>query len=354
MSRAPSSQSEERMRIRRRRLRPVVTAAAVAAAAAVLAVSPRAARAQAAPAAPANGTDGDRTAQAGEHYGRGVRLYQEEDFAAAAIEFKRAYELAPNFAVLYNIGQSYYSLRDYASAVEALERYERDGGAQIPAERRAQIEREIRELRGRVAHVSVMPSVEGADVSLDDAPLPRGPDGTPRLIGAGRHRFTASKAGYAPATRIVDVAGGDTLTVKLDLVPESQTASTGALAPTEHANYTGAVLTGIVGVAGIGVGTVFGVLTLQNKSALDGECTGAKLCPAHAQSDIDAYGRNGAIAGVGLGVGAVGVVLATYFFFHERGKEGSSPPPSAQAGARTQATVMPFVGPGAAGVVGSF
>jgi hypothetical protein len=188
----------------------------------------------------------------------------------------------------------------------------------------------------------VTASVEGADLSLDDAPLAKGADGAPRLVGAGRHRFTASKAGYATATRVVDVAGGDTLTVKLDLVPESPTATAGPIAPTEHANYTGAVLTGIVGVAGIGVGTVFGVLTLQNKSALDGECTSAKVCPSRAQSDIDAYGRNGAIAGVGLGVGAVGVVLASYFFFHERGKEGTS------------VAVVPFVAPGAAGVTGSF
>jgi hypothetical protein len=298
--------------------------------------------------------DGDRTAQAGEHYGRGVRLYQEEDYAAAVIEFKRAYELAPNFAVLYNVGQAYYSLRDYAAALEALERYERDGGAQVPAERRPQLEREIRELRGRVAHVTVVTSVDGAELSLDDAPLAALGRGEPRLVGAGRHKFSASKAGFTPASRVVDVAGGDTLTVRLDLVPETPTSTAGPAVPTEHANYAPAVVAGVVGVAGIAVGTVFGVLTLNGKSTLDGECSGAKVCPSRAQSDIDAYGRNGTISGVGFGVGAVGLVLGTYFFFHERGREGAPAPPSAQAGARTHASVVPFVGPGGAGLAGTF
>jgi hypothetical protein len=325
---------------RRSRSRAVVAVGLATA----LSLGPATARAQAAaaPAAHASPTD-DAVAQASEHYGRGVRLYQEEDYAAAVIEFNRAYELAPNFAVLYNIGQSYYSLRDYAAALTALERYEREGGAQVPAERRPQLEREIRELRGRVAHVTLVTSVPGADVTLDDAPLAGGSEGEPRLVGAGRHRFAASKPGFVTAARVVDVAGGDTLTVRLELLSESSGASTPAPVR-ERSNYTGAVVTGIAGVAGVAVGAVFGVLTLNGKATLDGECSGAKVCPSRAQSDIDAYARNGTIAGVGFGVGVVGLGLGAYFFFHERGKEAAS----------TQARLAPWIGPGGAGVVGAF
>ena len=45
----------------------------------------------------------DVVAQASEHFTRGVRLYQEDDFRTALIEFSRAYELAPNPAVLFDL-----------------------------------------------------------------------------------------------------------------------------------------------------------------------------------------------------------------------------------------------------------
>ncbi|HEY6459174.1 MAG TPA: hypothetical protein VIY73_03455, partial [Polyangiaceae bacterium] len=57
---------------------------------------------------PAPSSDLSDLTQAREHFGRGVRMYQEDDFRGALIEFSRAYELAPNWAVLYNVGQSHY------------------------------------------------------------------------------------------------------------------------------------------------------------------------------------------------------------------------------------------------------
>src|ERR1043165_5818761 len=61
--------------------------------------------------------------EAGKHFQRGVTLYNEADYRAALVEFKRAYEIAPNSAVLYNIGQTYYQLQNYAAALVALGRY---------------------------------------------------------------------------------------------------------------------------------------------------------------------------------------------------------------------------------------
>jgi uncharacterized membrane protein len=46
------------------------------------------------------------TRDAGKHFQRGVSLYGEADYRAALIEFKRAYALAPNAAVLYHVGQT--------------------------------------------------------------------------------------------------------------------------------------------------------------------------------------------------------------------------------------------------------
>ena len=244
--------------------------------------------------------------------------------------------------MLYNIGQAYYSLRDYAAALRTLEKYVREGGDRIAADRRAQVDRETGELRGRVAHVTIASNVDGVVVALDDTPLASRPAGEALLVGEGRHKLTASRPGFVTATRIVDIAGGDTVTIRLDLTPEAPPPPPVAR---ESSNYTAAAAAGAAGVAGVAVGTVFGVLTMNGKSTLDGECSAAKVCPARAQGDIDAYSRNGVISGVGFGVGAIGLVLGGYLFFHERGKEGP---------AAARSVLTPWIGPATAGFTGTF
>jgi hypothetical protein len=302
-----------------------------------------AAWAQGAPPRAAPGPADEAVSQASAHFARGVKLYQEDDFRAALIEFNRAYELAPRWPVLYNVGQSYYQLRDYPAALGTLEKYVREGRDQIAPDRRAQVDREIAELRGRVAHVTVVSNVEGVAVALDDAPLGKASPREPLLVGAGRHTLSASHSGFVTATKVVDIAGGDALTVRLDLAPEAPPPP--AAAAHESPSYAGAIVGGITGVAGIAVGAVFGVLTLNTKSALDSECHTGKVCPSSAQNDIDAYTRNGTLSGIGFGVGIVALALGTYSFFHERAKE-------APASAGVQVT--PWMAPGGAGVTGRF
>jgi hypothetical protein len=298
-------------------------------------------------AAPATGradpaADTDAVARARQHFRRGVQLYEEDDFRAALIEFNRAYQLAPNPAVLYNVGQSYYQLRDYAGALTTLERYLREAGAQIAGDRRAQVQAELQELRGRVAHVAVRSNVAGAELTIDDAPVDHALPHDPLLIGAGRHKLTTSKRGYIANTRIVDIAGGDDVDIRLDLVREGTREAT---ARGEPPNYLATVVAATVGAAGVTVGTVFGLQALGNKSSLAGECDSARVCPPSARSDVDAFSRNTAVSTFGFSVGAVGLVAAAYFFFHARAGEVST---------QSVGSVAPWVGPDGAGIRGAF
>jgi hypothetical protein len=284
---------------------------------------------------------GAAVAQARQHFSRGVRLYEEDDFRAALIEFERAYELAPNWAVLYNVGQSHYQLRDYVRALSTLERYVREGGNQIAKDRRAQVEREVEELRGRVARVTVTSNVAGTEIAIDDARVDRTPLRRPVLVGAGRHKVTGSRGGYVAATRIVDIAGGDDVDIALDLMEERGEQANGQ----EQRNYTAAIVAGTLGAAGVAVGSVFGVLAVGNKSSLQSECTAAKVCPPSAQDDVNAFARNGTISTIGFAAGAAGLVLGGYFLVHERARD---------APATSAAGVTPWIGYGSAGVVGTF
>jgi hypothetical protein len=158
--------------------------------------------------------------EAGVRFRKGVDLFKDGDFQAALIEFRRAYDLAPNFNVLYNIGQVYFQLQDYPDALKTLQRYLNDGGNQIPNVRRAEVEKDIEKLEARVATLEVSSNVAGADVAVDDAPEGKTPLGKAILVGAGRHKITVSKTGFATATKVVEMASGDSTKVTLDLTEE--------------------------------------------------------------------------------------------------------------------------------------
>ena len=58
--------------------------------------------AAAAPVRFARADDATTQAEARAHFSRGVEFYKEGDYRTALIEFKRAYEVLPNYKVLYN------------------------------------------------------------------------------------------------------------------------------------------------------------------------------------------------------------------------------------------------------------
>ncbi len=124
-------------------------------------------------------------------------------------------------------------------------------------------------------------------------------------------------------------------------------------AKTETPSYTAAAITAGVGVAGIALGTIFGVAAIDNKANLSKNCDAGKTCPSSEQGEITAFSRNGTISTIGFAVGGAGLALGTYFFFHERSKEGPEHPTKEPAPTK-HATITPWLGLGAAGVSGSF
>src|SRR6185503_12531419 len=104
--------------------------------------------------------------EASKHFQRGAALYGEADYRAALVEFRRAYEIAPNPAVLYNIGQTYYQLQNYAAALVALGRYLTEAGS--GAAHRREVEQTIDTLQTRVGKVAISTTAPGIDITVDD------------------------------------------------------------------------------------------------------------------------------------------------------------------------------------------
>jgi hypothetical protein len=162
------------------------------------------------------------------------------------------------------------------------------GGREIPAARRSQVEADLKRLDSRIARVEISVNVEGADITIDDVSVGRSPLPQAILVGAGRRKIAATKAGLSTATRVVDVAGGDKPRITLELVEQQAqvitvtqqpdgTTTTQKIAPLppqvttrtttgpSTAFWIGLATTGVL-AAGTGV---LGALALSAKSTFD-------------------------------------------------------------------------------------
>ncbi|MDB4997866.1 MAG: TonB-dependent receptor [Myxococcaceae bacterium] len=151
-------------------------------------------------------------------YQRAIELFDAGDYKLALVEFERVATLAPSPKLLYNIGLVHFQLGNYAKARTAYERYLTEVPDMSP-ERRAQVEKDVASLRGRTAYVTVTTNVPGAEISFDDGVLGTSPLAPKQLVNAGMHRITAEKSGFATAAKAITLAGGDSSTLDLVLVP---------------------------------------------------------------------------------------------------------------------------------------
>ncbi len=190
---------------------------------------------------------------AGKRFQRGVALYNEADYRAALVEFRRAYEIAPNAAVLYNIGQTYYQLQNYAAALTTLERYLTESGP--AAAHRSEVDATIETLQARVGKIAITTNVADCEITVDDEVMGKTPFSEPILVSIGRRKVTAMREGRAPETRLVDVAAGDTVQVQLALNDANSGPQPAPGTPSRR-NYVNAawITTGVLGVVTVGVG----------------------------------------------------------------------------------------------------
>jgi tetratricopeptide repeat protein/PEGA domain-containing protein len=197
--------------------------------------------------------------EAGKHFQRGVSLYTEADYRAALVEFRRAYEIAPNSAVLYNIGETYYQLQNYAAALSTLQRYLSESGA--TAGHRREVEQTIDTLQTRVGKVAIATNVPDCEITVDDELVGRTPLTEPLLVSIGRRKITAMREGRAPETRFVDVAAGDTVQLALSLGDGAGRAPAGALStstatPPRGSDGKGLITAGWVTTGVLGAGAL--------------------------------------------------------------------------------------------------
>lgn len=297
----------------------------------------------------------DATQDARARFRRGVQLYNEGSFEAALAEFNKAYQLSPNYRLLYNIAQTQFDLHDYVGAYRNLEQYLRKGGGEITEERRVQVAEMNRKLDDRIGQVEVTCNLDGAEIRIDDIPVGNSPLRAAIPVNAGPRRITAIKVGHPSVVSLVTVTGAEKKNVSLEFVKskggdlvegagvaaggmrDAELVSQGSVKkPSRVGLITSSVLAG-----GCAVATgVFGILTLRARNDFDSEL---KHVPGSSQGVDDARSKMKSYALATDILGAATLLsagAAVYFLFAD-----NAPPQASKAsGAKGSVALAPTVG----------
>lgn len=305
-----------------------------------------------APAASASGAPAaGATEEAQKRYMRALELFNEGAYEAALLDFRRAYELAPSWKILFNIGQVNVQLNDYAGALNAFERYLAEGGAEVPATRSTEVNAQLERLKGRVAYLEISSNVPGVEVTVDDLAVGKTPMTKPVLVNAGRRRIAASAAGRLPQNRVIEAAGGDRVKIEFEMLSSDAPAPTASasvvmLAPTaappsSRIFWPGWVATGVLGAGA----AVVGVLSLGATSDHDAKREQFGVTRGELDDAQSKARRMSITADVLLGAALVTGGVSLYLSLRKPAQQqGRAPSPSLGLG----------LGPGAAVLRGSF
>jgi tetratricopeptide (TPR) repeat protein len=275
------------------------------------------------------------------HFQRGVSLYRSGAYDAALAEFSRAYDAAPNYHILYNLAQIQAQRQDFVQSLELFERYLREGGPNLPPARIQSVQTEIAELERRTSRLRVDSNVDGARLFVNELPGVELPLEHPLVLNAGIHRLRVEKTGYVAASRTVTLAGGDDLSLTLDLDQEldmdeparraAPAAPPSAPPPDRTALWTSLAATGALA----GATLTFGLLTSHANSDLSEQLKSYPANRASVEGARDRVRTYAVLTDTFAVATAVAAGVSAIFYFggqHADDGAGASSRLSAQVG----------------------
>jgi hypothetical protein len=244
--------------------------------------------------------------------------------------YDRAWAIQQDPAILYNRARALEAVGEYGPALDAIEQFVRIAPDDLKA-RVPKLAELVADVRAHVAFVVVHCPVAGAAVIVRRRVEGRTPLSTPLRIATGSATIEVEASGYTPYKTDVNLEGGKIVTIEANLVKEKSDEPDQL--PVTHeqpkksmpAGWRIAAFTaGGLGIAGIGVGSIFGVLVGVQKSSADKHCP-MKLCDAVGLSKIQDAKTFATVSTIGFIAG--GVLLAgsaaLFLFAPKRASEPS-------------------------------
>jgi hypothetical protein len=146
--------------------------------------------------------------------------------------------------------------------------------------------------------------------------------GVPLPLDPGDYEIVVTAPGKSERIIFVTLAEGRTERVELaaggGARPRPETEAASPPSPTTSSRRTWTYVIGGAGLAGLGVGAVTGILTLNKKSIADANCRDdIQLCNEKGAQANESGRTLGAVSAIGFVVGMAGVGAAAYLFLTE-------------------------------------
>lgn len=237
---------------------------------------------------------GDGAAAAEVLFAEGKRLAQDGNFGAACPKFEESQKLDPGVGTLYRLADCYEHVGRTASAWAAfleVAASAKTSGQQARADdakkRARDLEPTLAELVIRVAE----PDVAGLVVKRGEVVVGQAQWNTPLPVDPGALAVEASAPGRKTWHGSVTLQAHTSAQIEVPALEREAVAAPGALSPSGGpeapapdadrsfgTQRTIALVSGAAGVVALGVGGVFGVLSLSKRSNANKHCDAANTC----------------------------------------------------------------------------
>lgn len=261
------------------------------------------------------------------------KLMAQGQYRAACPKLEESQRLDPGSGTLINLADCYdhegktaTSWSTFLEAAAASHRVGNSAREQAARARAAQLEPKLSKL---VIDVAAGSRVPGLTVTRDGEKIDSPMWGTPVPIDPGTHKIVAKAPGHASWRYLVAVQSGPTTqTVHIPLLAPAAAGPPGALPQASPAGAGAsdrgqqkpgssfgperalALVAGGVGIAGVAVGTVFGLRSKSKHDEAAQHCDGS-LCRDQAGVDLKSEARSaGNVSTVAFIVGGVGLAGA--------------------------------------------
>jgi hypothetical protein len=290
-----------------------------------------------------------------ELYNSGRALKEQGDLAGALEKLRAAHALGRTPITGIELARTYAALGQPVEAREVCL-----GIARMPvapeetsrsAEARAEAAKLAEEVKPKIATLRIridgVPAARKPTLVIDGVTVPSEALGQPRQANPGPHTIVARVEDGPESKTSVELKEGELRDVQLTVTaPRLPAKPPGEQptqpAPTQERHMSPLVIPGFAtAIAGIGVGTVTGIVALSTKSDLTSKCPDNHCGPA----DHDTLDRGlamGTASTIGFIVGGVGALVGVWGLTHP------------VLVTKTTAGARPFVGAGTVGIHGTF
>jgi hypothetical protein len=174
-------------------------------------------------AAPLSADEDPTAVQAEALLDEGTRLFAEEaDYVGALQKFQESYDIQRSWKALNGMALVYQQQGRYLSALETYERLLLEHGTTLSEKQRTTVENRVHELGKRIAVLAITATQAGVHVLVDGREVGTGPyEGRVRLL-PGTHSVLATKDGFVPLAKALDLPPGRVLPLHITLVPTKE------------------------------------------------------------------------------------------------------------------------------------